>query len=117
MRNIIAIRNIIVSLAGMTVLAWAFPRNNLFGKMLISPFLICSAAYFLENLFLLLGRERIADLFRSIFRMGFFIYAFGFLSFALYYSIARGEYSLLILIIPFFVVILLFARASFTGKK
>lgn len=116
MRNIVIIRNIMTSLAAIAVLTWAFPRNQIFGKLIITPFLICSIAYLGENVFLLFHQEKISNLFKFVFRMSFFLYVFGFLFFALYYSLVNTEYSLIPLVIVFAVFILYFFKAVFFRK-
>lgn len=117
MRNVLIIRKIITALAAIAVLTWAFPRNNLFGEIIISPFWVCSVAFAAENIFLLLNKEKISNIFNCIFRMSFFVYVFGFLAFAFYYCIANKEYSLLIMVVIFLVFALLFLRTAFFRKK
>lgn len=117
MQNVFAVRKIITALTAIIVLAWAFPRNQLFGKIIICPFLICAIAYLGENLFLLFNQEKIAGIFQYVFRFSFFVYAFGFLAFALYYSLVNGEYSLIPLVMIFVFFILCFFKAAFFRKK
>lgn len=117
MRNVLVIRNIITSLAAITILTWAFPKNNFFGKIIISPFLICSVAFLGENIFLLFNKEKISDIFKCVFRVSFFTYVFGFLFYAFYYSIVNKEYSLIIMVVIFLIFALLFFRTAFFRKK
>lgn len=117
MKNVLAIRKIATSLAAIAILTWAFPKNQLFGKALICPFLICAIAYLGENIFLLFNQEKIAGIFQYIFRFGFFAYAFGFLAFAFYYSLVNKEYSLIPLVLIFTVFTLFFLRGAFFRKK
>lgn len=117
MHKVFIIRKIITALVAISVLTWAFPRNQFFGKIIISPFLICSIAFLGENVFLLFNKEKISNVFRWIFRMSFFVYAFGFLAFAFYYSIVNKEYSLIIIIVVLLIFALISLRAAFLRKK
>ena len=117
MRNVLAVRNIMASLTAIIFLTWAFPRNQLFGKIIICPFLICAVAYLGENLFLLFNQEKISSIFQYIFRFSFFAYAFGFLAFAFYYSLVNRAYSLIPLVVIFTFFVLCFFKAAFFRKK
>ena len=58
MKKIYNIRQIVVSIIVILILTWAFFKNQIIGKIIISPFLICSIAVFFENLFMLLNKEK-----------------------------------------------------------
>ncbi len=111
------IRNIIISLTTAIFLIWAFFKNNIIGKIIISPFIICSISILGESIFLLLNKDKISHIFSYIFRISLFIYIYGFLLYALYYSITTKEYSLIIIIIIFFLFTIPFFKSAFHKKK
>ena len=103
MKNIFIIRQIIVSIITFIILSYAFFHNQFFIKIFITPFIICSLAYFGENLFLLLNKPQISHIFKIIFRTSFFLYFLGFLIFAVYYTFKNKTYSLLLVVAIFLV--------------
>lgn len=117
-KNVFRIRKIFISLLATIICTWAFFQNKLFAKIIISPFIICSIAMFVENIFLLFNKEKISNIFKYIFRISFFTYMFGFLSYASYYSIVNKSYDLIILIVIFLIFgIYFFKKAFFTKNK
>ena len=118
MKNIYAIRQIIISIGALLILTWAFFNNEILGKIIICPFLVCSLAIFGENIFLILKKEKIAKVFKYIFQISFFIYAFGLLGYAIYYAIVNKSYSLFIVIGIFLAgTIYFFKMVFFKNKK
>ena len=118
MKNAIIIRRILTSLIATIICIWAFFQNNLFAKVIISPFIICSISIFAESIFLLLNNEKISNIFKYIFRISFFTYMFGFLSYAFYYSIVNKSYDLIIVILIFLIFgTYFFKKAFFTKNK
>ncbi len=117
MRKIYALRQIIVSLTALVFLTWAFIQNKLWTKIIITPFIICSFAILMENIFLILNKTKISNFFRLLFRISFFIYVFGFLSYIVYYSITNNEYSILLVVSIFLVFTIYFLKKSFFSKK
>ncbi len=117
MRKIYAVRQMIVSMMAFSILIFAFFQNPIAGKIVISPFLICSVAIFGENLFRLLNKEKIANFFKYLFRISFFVYVFCFLIYATYYAISNHSYSLFIIIGIFAIGVIPFFKASFFKKK
>lgn len=118
MKNVIRIRKIFISLLAIIICIWAFLKNNLFTKVIISPFIICSISIFAENIFLLLNKEKISNIFKYLFRISFFTYMFGFLSYAFYYSIVNKSYDIIIVILIFLIFgIYFFKKAFFTKNK
>lgn len=117
-KNVFRIRKIFISLLATIICTWVFFQNKLFAKIIISPFIICSIAMFVENIFLLFNKEKISNIFKYIFRISFFTYMFGFLSYASYYSIVNKSYDLIILIVIFLIFgIYFFKKAFFTKNK
>lgn len=117
MKYISYIRQMITSVIVFIILIWAFFKNNLFAQIIISPFLICSIAIFFEMLFLIIHKEKIATIFRYIFRLTFLIYALGFLIYAIYYAIINKSYSLLIIATIFTIIISNFVKSFFIKNK
>lgn len=109
-KNIWTIRNIIVAIIAIIILTWAFCQNNLEGKIIISPFLVCASSILGGNICILLNKNKIAKVFHYIFKITFLIYVVGFLSYATYYSFKNKEYSLLIIVGIFVIFITLFFR-------
>lgn len=117
MKIAIRIRKMFISLVATIICIWAFFQNNLFAKVIISPFIICSISMFSENIFLLFNKEKISNIFKYIFRVSFFVYVFGFLSYAFYYSIVNRSYTLIILIAIFLIFSIYFFKKSFFTKN
>ena len=99
------------------ILTWAFIKNQIISKIIISPFLICSISVLGENLFLILNKEKIANIFKKIFNISFFVYIYGFLAYATYYVIVNKSYSLFIIIGIFFIGSTCFFKKTFFNKK
>lgn len=108
MQTIISIRKIIMSLIALIILMWAFFQNATWAKILIIPFLVCSFAMLCENLFLLLNKKKLSNIFKYIFRISFFVYVFGFLAYMVYYSFAYKSYSFLIGVVIFLPFVIYF---------
>ena len=104
MKKIFIIRQLIISIIAFLILIFAFFKNNFFSKVIISPFLICSIAIFFKDLFLLLNNKKLADIFKYIFRISFFIYWFGFLCFFDFICIKDRYYFLLLISLLFWII-------------
>lgn len=117
MKNKNNIVQIIKSIIAIIILVWAFPKNNIIGKIIISPFLICAISIFLEYTFLLFNKEKISNIFKYVFRITFFIYFLGVLGYAFYYSIVNKSYSLIIVIIIFSFFAINYFKGVFFKKK
>ena len=115
--NIYNIRQIIVSIIIFCILTWAFFKNQLAGKIIISPFLICSIAIFFEKSFLLLNKEKISNVFKYIFRISLFAYVFAFLIYTIYYAISNKNYMIFIVIGIFVIGTIHFFKMAFFKKK
>ncbi len=117
MKKLFIIRSMIVSFIALIILIWAFWQNNIFGKAIILPFLICSLAKLFESLFLLLNKNKIANAFKYIFRVSFFAYIFGFLAYMVYYAIVNKTYSVLIIVAVFLFFTICFIKNIFSNIK
>ena len=116
MQTISSIRKIIISLIALIILIWAFFRNVTWTRIIIIPFLVCSFAMLCENLFLLLNKKKLSNIFKYIFRISFFVYAFGFLAYMVYYAFAYKSYSFLIGVVIFLPFVIYFFKRSFFNK-
>ncbi len=106
MKELIFIRKTIATIMALTILIWAFFQNNIYGKIIIIPFILCSLLLLLENIFLFLNNFKIAHIFNYIFKIIFFISALSFLTYATYYSITHKKYSLIIIVIIFLILLI-----------
>lgn len=111
------IRKIIISLIAMAILTLAFFQNDLWAKVIILPFLFCSITFFGENVALIFNKEKISNVFKYIFRISFFVYTFGFLSYMIYYSITNKSYSVLIVVAVFLPFTIHFLKKSIFSKN
>ena len=111
-KNIWTIRNIIMAIIAIIILTWAFFKNNLVSKIIISPFLVCAISILGGNICILLNKNKLAKIFHYIFKITFLIYVVGFLSYTTYYSFKTKEYSLLIIVAIFVIFIILFFRLA-----
>ena len=111
-KNIWTIRNIIMASIAIIILTWAFCQNNLEGKIIIIPFLICALSMLGGNICTLLNKNKLVKIFHYIFKITFLIYVVGFLTYAIYYSFKNKEYSLLIIVAIFVIFIILFFRPT-----
>ena len=109
-KNIWTIRNIIMSIIAIIILSWAFCQNNLVGKIIISPFLVCASSMLGGNICVLLNKNNLAKVFHYIFKITFLIYVVGVLSYVIYYSIKNKEYSMMVIVAIFILFIFLFFR-------
>ena len=114
---IFIIRKIIISLITTVILIWAFFQNELWAKIIIIPFLICSISFLGQNISLLFNKEKTSTIFKYIFRISFFVYVFGFLSYMVYYAMINKSYSILIVVAVFLIFAIYFFKKSFCSKN
>lgn len=86
-------------------------------KVIILPFLICSFAYTLENIFLMLGKSKLSNLMNKLYISSFLLYAFGFLIFWCYLNIKNNSYNSLILSLPFWLCGIFLTKRVFTKNE
>ena len=116
MKKIYAMRQIVVSFIAFVFLSWAFFQNEWWARIIITPFLICSFAIMMEKIFLLLNKTKLSNIFKYIFRVSFFVYVFGFLSYMIYYVMVNKNYSILIVVAVFLLFTIHFFKKSFFYK-
>ncbi len=105
MKNIISIRKITVGLITFSILSWAIFKNDNLARLMIIPFLVCSICYTLEGIFELLSKDKLANIFKKIFKISFFTFYFGFLAYTVYYSLVNKTYGLLVVVFIFVIFI------------
>ncbi len=110
MKKIIMTKNIIMATIVIIFLTWAFLKNEVVGKIIILPFLICALAILGGNISLLLKKEKLAKLFSMIFKISFGLYIFGILVYTTYYAFVNKTYSLLIVVGVFIILLIFFFR-------
>ena len=110
MKKIFLMRNIIVATIVTTFLIWAFFQNQLFGKIMIVPFLICTLAVLGENISILLKKDKLTNIFHFIFRISVLAYIIGILGYTIYYAFAHESYSLLIIVVIFVLLGIMFFK-------
>ncbi len=116
-QNIISIRKIYMALVSLIILIWAFFKNKFIIKLFILPFIVCSIAVILENIFLILNKLKLSKIFRNIFYISFFTYVFSILTYITYYSIVNKSYSFLIFVFIFLFFIINLIKNRFFKKK
>lgn len=116
MKKVYAIRQIVVAFTVLIFLSWAFFQNEWWARIIITPFFICSFAIMMEKIFLLLKKTKLLNIFKYIFRISFFVYVFGFLSYMVYYAITNKSYSILIVVALFLIFAIYFFKKSFFHK-
>ena len=103
MKKIFLMRNIIMATIVTAFLIWAFFQNQLFGKIMIVPFLICTLAVLGENISILLKKDKLTNIFHFIFRISV-------LAYIIYYAFAHESYSLLIIVVIFVLLGIMFFK-------
>ncbi len=116
MKKSYIIRQIFLAFIALMFLFWAFFQNGWWARIIITPFLICSFSVMMEKIFFILNKVRFSNIFKCIFRISFFIYVFGFLSYMFYYAITNKNYSILIVVALFLSFTIHFFKKSFFHK-
>ena len=110
MKKEIMAKNIIMATIVISFLTWAFLKNELVGKIIILPFLICALCILGGNISLLFKNEKLAGIFSMICKISFGLYIFGVLGYTIYYAFANKAYSLLIVVGIFIILIIFFFK-------
>lgn len=84
--------------------------NTSNGKLILIPFIICSIALLLKDLFIIFNKEKYLKIFDKLYIIGFFIFWFGFLIYFDYLCFIDKNYQLLIFSIPFWLVGIFFIK-------
>ncbi len=110
MKKVIIAKNIIMATIVIIFLTWAFFKNELVGKIIILPFLICALSILGGNISLLFKKAKLANIFNVIFKISFGLYVIGVLGYTIYYAFVNKAYSLLIVVGIFILFLLLFFK-------
>ena len=116
-KKVVSIQRLIFNIMVVVILLIAFIQNEGMPRLMILPFLICAIANFFEILFLMLKKEKIAQIFNYIFKFSFLIFILGFLGFFIYYAIVHKEYQLLIMLFIFILIAYLMLKDKFFKRK
>ena len=116
MRRKSPVGNLVASLGVTAVLLYILSRTPS-PKIVLLPFLICSLSMAGRSLAQIFGKDKLAAVFHKIFVAGFLLFWMGFLVVAAYISVRDKQYSLLILLIPFFLIGLFITKNKLLGKK
>ena len=84
-------------------------------KMIFVPFLLCGVSMAGKNVALILGKEKYASIFTKFFIVGFLMFWFGFLAVGCYLSIRDKHYSMMIFLLPFWLVGIYLVRKKLLG--
>ena len=108
----------LISSIFITVLLIYFMIKTTDPKIIFVPFLICSISMTGKILSLIFNREKIAFIFDKLFKAGFFLFWFGFLTFAYYVTVRDKNYILTAFTVPFWLSGIYFMRKKlFPCKK
>lgn len=98
-------------------LIFALIKNtNLLVRLSILPFIICSICYIAKDICLMLNKPKPAHYLSQGFIISFFSFVFGFLTYACYFAIKNGQYSMVLFSIPFWLVAIYSFYAFFKKK-
>lgn len=79
-------------------------------KLILIPFIICSIAIVLKDLFIVFNKEKYLKIFDKLYIFGFFVFWFGFLIYFDYLCYIDKNYQLLVFSIPFWLVGIFFIK-------
>lgn len=72
-------------------------------KLALIPFIICSFAILLKDIFMLMGKYNYINILNKVYIGSFLLFWFGFLFYWCYESFMSKEYTLLLFSIPFWI--------------
>ncbi len=102
-------RRLVVSIFNTIILLYFMTKMTNF-KIILIPFIICSVAMAGQSIAEMLNQERAANIFRKIYKNGFFVFWFGLLAVGIIKCIRDREYGMLIYLMLFVVVGILMMR-------
>ena len=94
-----------------------FKSSDIITKLILSPFLICSLAKGLENIFLIANKKDYAIICSKLYVVVFLIFWFGFLLYWCYFNFINKNYMLFFFSLPFWMVGIYIAYKFFMKKK
>lgn len=107
------IRNLII----IAFLIWVFLNNSGLMKYMIIPFIICIILSINKNIFLLIGKNKYANIFNKLYTVVFLLFAFGFIIFWSYIVAKQKNYIMLLFTIPFWIIGIYIVRKCFLKKS
>lgn len=107
--------NLVASLGVTAVLLYVMARTTS-PKIILLPFLICALAMAGKSIAQMIGKENWAMVFHKLFVAGFLLFWFGFLAVAGYITVRNKQYSMLILLVPFFLLGISLTKNKLLGK-
>ena len=108
--------NLVVSVCAAGILLYVMARTTS-SKIVFLPFLICALAMVGKSVAQIFGKEKWAMVFHKLFAAGFLLFWFGFLAVTGYITIRDKQYSMLILLVPFFLIGIFLIKNKLLGKK
>lgn len=108
--------NLVVSLCVTCVLLYIMGKTTS-PKIILLPFLICALAMAGQSLAQMFHKDKLAMVFHKCFVAGFLLFWMGFLVVGGYLTFRDQNYSMLILLIPLFVVGIFLIKNKLLGKK
>ena len=108
--------NLVVSVGTTTILLYVMAKTTS-PKVILLPFLICALAMAGKSISQLLGKDKWAAVFHKLFVGAFLLFLFGFLAVAGYITIRDKNYSILLLIVPFFLIGVFLLKRKLLGRK
>lgn len=116
MKNSLSTRNLISSIVS-TVLLLCFMAKSPSTKIIFVPFLICSLSMAGKSIARILNKKKMEFLFGKLFVLGFLLFFIGFLVVACFVSIRDKNYSLLVFLIPFWLIGIYLIKNRLFWKK
>lgn len=107
--------NLMVSVCAAGILLYVIARTTS-PKIVFLPFLICALAMAGKSVAQIFDKENWAMVFHKLFVAGFLLFWFGFLAVAGYITIRDKQYSMLILLVPFFLIGISLISNKLLGK-
>lgn len=109
-------RRLVVSVFNTIILLYFMTKMTNF-KIILIPFIICSVAMAGQSIAEMLNQDRAANIFRIIYKNGFFVFWFGLLSVGIIKCIRDREYGMLIYLMFFVVAGIVMMRKGKIGHS
>ena len=110
------IGNLTASVCATGILLYVMGRTTS-PKIILLPFLICALSLAGKSIAQMLRKEKLAVVFHKCFVAGFLLFWIGFLAVAGYITIRDRNYSMLIFLVPFWLIGCYLIKIKLLGKK
>ena len=110
------IGNLTASVCATGILLYVMGRTTS-PKIILLPFLICALSLAGKSIAQMLRKEKLAVVFHKCFVAGFLLFWIGFLAVAGYITIRDRNYSMLIFLVPFWLIGCYLIKNKLLGKK